>query len=288
VAIIEDGAVRKTGCFGCGGGARRELDVDYVIVREVLRRKRAGRRAVEEVDEGGCTFQRGGINTTGRVVDQDHALQTRNRGRLEIRAGQIWDQLLEQWDVGTRGFERQIGLGTDDQVRGFEVSQGGNDLRSIEGRVEWHLSSWLSMLLVTCVCEEWRRRLTRTAPSLKMAYVAYHLSALCFCLLLACYSPAYNAVLNAVPQRDGHSITFLDTSLLQASRQAVTLQIEMMICQSLALVSGYDSARRMSLSACHTAVCYKDELTRDGHRAGPQFRRSGLPPYPPAEAAFRD
>jgi hypothetical protein len=115
----------------------------------------------------------------------------------------------------------------------------------------------------------------------------YNLSAFCFCWLLACYLPAYNAVLNVVPQRDGHSIALLDTSLLQASRQAIALQIEMMICQSLALVSGYDSARRMSLRACDAAMHCRDERTRDGHRAGPRFCRNGLPPCTRAEAAFR-
>jgi hypothetical protein len=140
--------------------------------------------------------------------------------------------------------------------------------------------------LVTCACEAWRRRLTRTAPSLKMAYVAYHLSALCFLWPLACYLPAYNAVLNIVSQRDSHSVAFLDPCLLQASRQAIALQIEMMICQFLALVSRYDSARRMSLSAYHKSVRCRNKRTHDGHRVGPRSCRSGLPPYPQAEAAF--
>ena len=106
VAIIEDGAVREAGCFGYGGRPRCELDIDNVIIGEELDGERAGRRAVEKFMEGSSRSEVGGINGIRAFLDKNQVLKTGNGGRLKIRASQIGDHLLQQWNIGTRWFER--------------------------------------------------------------------------------------------------------------------------------------------------------------------------------------
>ncbi len=86
---------------------------------------------------------------------------------------------------------------------------------------------------------------------------------------------AYNAVLNVVPKKDSNSVTFGDACFLQASRETIALQIKLMICQSLSLVSGYDSARYMSL--CPMPYGEANEVrTHCGHHAGTRSFQSSL------------
>jgi hypothetical protein len=83
VAIVENRAMRETGCLGSRGSAGGELDVHNVVIGEVLRRKRGRRRAVDQVQEGSNRSERSGLNATRGVVDQDHMLEAGNMGGFD-------------------------------------------------------------------------------------------------------------------------------------------------------------------------------------------------------------
>ena len=50
----------------------------------------------------------------------------------------MWDQMGEKRDVGPGVFSWEVCFGADDDVGGFEVVEGGEDLGGIEGGVQWH------------------------------------------------------------------------------------------------------------------------------------------------------
>lgn len=100
--VIKNRAMGQTGCFRSGGRTGCELNVYYVIIGEVLRRKCATRGAVEKLGKGCSTSEGTRIYAAGGIVDQNQVLETRDGGRLENLAGQIRDQLLKQWNIRTR------------------------------------------------------------------------------------------------------------------------------------------------------------------------------------------
>jgi hypothetical protein len=80
MAVIEDRAMRETSCFGSGGCAGGELDIDDVVIGEVLGWKRIGGRAIEKVKEWGRCSKRGGIYATRGVVHEDQVFEAGNSG----------------------------------------------------------------------------------------------------------------------------------------------------------------------------------------------------------------
>jgi len=112
---------------------------------------------------------------------------------------QVGDYVCQQRDVRARLLPRELRYGPDEQMAGFQVDQSGDDLMRVEGRVQGDLVFLVCLLLFSSRVET---GLTRMAPSLNKAYVAWKLvspnktgcAGVCGCGLLFTYCREFNVV----------------------------------------------------------------------------------------------
>ena len=112
------------------------MDVDDVVGVERVRGLEAiGWVVGEEVREGDEGAEGREVDPAGRVLYDDEVAEGGYALGLEGLTGEIGGDLLEQGDIGSRGFSWEIGLGADDEVRSFEMVERRDDLGGVEGRV---------------------------------------------------------------------------------------------------------------------------------------------------------
>lgn len=57
----------------------------------------------------------------------------------------------------------------------------------------------------------------------------------------ACLKASYNGILNVISQRHGDPVSFLNSSLQQATCQVFTLPVKTLVCQANSLMAGDNS-----------------------------------------------
>jgi hypothetical protein len=78
--------------------------------------------------------------------------------------------MCEEGNVRSWVFSREVCFSADYKVEGFEVVEGGENLRRVEGWVERYLGKYLASMYKS---RYYKKCLTSIAPSLKSAYVVF-------------------------------------------------------------------------------------------------------------------
>lgn len=55
---------------------------------------------------------------------------------MEPRVRKVWNEVLKKRYIASRIFARKVGLGADDKMAGFEVTQSSDYLHSVEREIK--------------------------------------------------------------------------------------------------------------------------------------------------------
>jgi hypothetical protein len=140
IPIIQNASMRQARGFRHTRRARRELNIRNLIRIQPLIFQRSSLSPIFQhilIPAHAPVFR--DIYPSIRIVHQHNVLQRRYELRFELRAGKVRYEVCEERDVGARVFSGEVRFRADDEVRGGEVVEGGENLWRVEGWVQWYL-----------------------------------------------------------------------------------------------------------------------------------------------------